>query len=341
MPLAEINFDNPKKKRKRPNFPIAPVQVTNIANPMELLKDLRKTAPNAVVFTVLDPKKSEPEEDRLPPNLFCLYNEDYKSLSSGDFKQLCEKIIFSIRSSDEQNEYLEENTRKQSKSRLWHQYRAGRITSSNFYAAVHTDIDKPSTSLIKKIVYGQTVNTVAIKWGNNNESIALEEYTSYVGLSHTNLHVKNSGFVINKKYPFLGSSPDGLVECDCCGKGAIEIKCPFKYKDEDPCTIDDRHFCLEPHDLCDNSLKVEHPYFYQVQGQMGICDLSYCDFVCYTRKGLHVERIFFDSVFFRNVASKLTTFYRSSILTELLQRNLVDGQNENQPVNRRTRKNKE
>ena len=30
-------------------------------------------------------------------------------------------------------------------------------------------------------------------------------------------------------YPHLGTSSDGTVDCDCCGKGLVEIKYPRKY----------------------------------------------------------------------------------------------------------------
>ena len=30
----------------------------------------------------------------------------------------------------------------------------------------------------------------------------------------------------------MGASPDGIVQCDCCGKGVVEIKCPFSCRDK-------------------------------------------------------------------------------------------------------------
>ena len=35
---------------------------------------------------------------------------------------------------------------------------------------------------------------------------------------------KASGLNLCKEKPFLAASPDGIVECDCCGKGILEIK---------------------------------------------------------------------------------------------------------------------
>ena len=44
-------------------------------------------------------------------------------------------------------------TRSQSKSRIWFQQRAGRITASRFRGILHTDCTKPSVSAIKSICY--------------------------------------------------------------------------------------------------------------------------------------------------------------------------------------------
>ena len=41
---------------------------------------------------------------------------------------------------------------------------------------------------------------------------------------HENFQIFDSGLWINKDFPFLGASPDGIVSCDCCGIGLCEIK---------------------------------------------------------------------------------------------------------------------
>ena len=41
--------------------------------------------------------------------------------------------------------------------------------------------------------------------------------------AHEQLVISKSGFHISLDPPFLGASPDALVECKCCGKCAVEI----------------------------------------------------------------------------------------------------------------------
>ena len=34
--------------------------------------------------------------------------------------------------------------------------------------------------------------------------------------------------LVNKDNPILRSSPDGIVTCQCCDSGLLEIKCPYQ-----------------------------------------------------------------------------------------------------------------
>ena len=99
-----------------------------------------------------------------------------------------------------------------------------------------------------------------------------------------------TGLHINPQYPHLGASPDGLISCSCCGNGLLEIKCPYSKRNLDPTQIVDSSFYLKP---TESGLKLSkvHDYYHQVQGQMTICERSYCDFVCWTPLGMHIEWI--------------------------------------------------
>ena len=41
---------------------------------------------------------------------------------------------------------------------------------------------------------------------------------------HANFTIVESELVLNPEWPHLGASPDDKVQCDCCGKGILEIK---------------------------------------------------------------------------------------------------------------------
>ena len=122
-------------------------------------------------------------------------------------------------------------------------------------------------------------------------------------------------------YPWLGASPDFLIHDeyeDVSPFGLGEVKCPFSKKDQ---TI--KESCKDPNFFLADidgkiGLKKNHNYYYQVQGAMATLNLQWRDFVVFTNKDLHVQRIYFDNVLWENVmVPELTTFYFQYVLPDL------------------------
>ena len=88
---------------------------------------------------------------------------------------------------------------------------------------------------------------------------------------HTPVSVYKCGLVVSMKETVLGRTPDSKVTDPGCSQpfGIAEVKCPhskFLVTPKDACS--DPNFCCtytEGH--C--KLKTSHPYYSQVQGQMG------------------------------------------------------------------------
>lgn len=102
----------------------------------------------------------------------------------------------------------------------------------------------------------------------------------------------------------MGASPDGLVQCKCCGNGLLEIKCTYTHKDlspEEVATMDKNYFVYMD-DSNNVKLKTNTSWYYQIQTQLGVCDRKWCDFVLYTQKGISVDRISFDNTLFQMIA---------------------------------------
>ena len=74
---------------------------------------------------------------------------------------------------------------------------------------------------------------------------------------HSNFSLSEVGLVVRSDHPHLGASPDGVISCDCCGKGTLEIKCPYKYKDGFINCHLDKAFCLDESDF----IKENHSFF--------------------------------------------------------------------------------
>ena len=56
---------------------------------------------------------------------------------------------------------------------------------------------------------------------------------------HIDFTVVPTGLHVNPSFPHLGASPDGIVSCCCCGKGLLEIKCPYSKREIDLQHVDD------------------------------------------------------------------------------------------------------
>ena len=128
---------------------------------------------------------------------------------------------------------------------------------------------------------------------------------------HENFVITDSGLVINPKFPHLGASPDDLIACDCCGLGCLEIKCPYCNKDSLP---ESANFIED-----DSKLKKSHEYYYQVQMQIYLRKVKFCDFAVWTKKGIHVERIVAEQEeFFTDVIADVNEFDKFCLLPELV-----------------------
>jgi len=110
----------------------------------------------------------------------------------------------------------------------------------------------------------------AIRWGNKD----VAQYINEMSQAHIDFTCTVPGLIINSSYPYLGASPDGLINCKCCGEGLLEIKCLFSIK---------HHPARQPEKvtflLASGKLKWSHKYYTQVQGQLNIADKLYCDFL--------------------------------------------------------------
>ena len=101
------------------------------------------------------------------------------------------------------------------------------------------------------------------------------------------------GLLVNPKWPWLGASPYSLAK-DLHGQINMEqwkSNCPASTADltiTEACN--DKSFFLELKD--EIKLKRNHIYYYQCQSVMAICQLSWLEFVVFTKNDHHVEREF-------------------------------------------------
>ena len=114
--------------------------------------------------------------------------------------------------------------------------------------------------------------------------------------------------------------------------GVLEIKCPYSIDgvnvtDLSPTEFASRYpgkFCFSFADG-EASLDRKHAYFAQVQGEMAVCNCSWCDFVVWTKGGLFVQRVMFDRDYWESAYLVLERCFRSVLLPELVLRRVQRG----------------
>ena len=159
-------------------------------------------------------------------------------------------------------------------------------------------------------------NLIVYRWGCSHEKEARDQFSARMSSIHRDFKIGDTGFFIDSENPYLGASPDGIVKCSCCGKGVIEVKCPYCKRNGLP-EDDEDTFCLDFHDGV-RSLKRSHSYYYQVQLQMHVSSLPYAEFVVWTEKDLFSERILKDPLFVESHIPKAKQFFIYGILPEII-----------------------
>ena len=322
--IADIDFSVPSHKKKRSLEPeqtssaivAEPCKLTPSSQDLDTLYKKLSEAGKPVILSLV-PKYCETyvplcEQEILPKPLTDLFKEEYLDLSYPDLLACCESCYDGLTITTEQSKAVEQKTKQQCGSKVWFQQRAGRITASRFKAAACTDIAQPSQSLIKAICYPKNhlFKTRATAWGCEHERTARDAYIDEAEKTHIGLVFSLSGLVLHIEYPHMGASPDGIVSCECCGQGVIEIKCPFSCIDKTFLeSTSDQRFCLE---LVNGMyrLRRDHTYFYQMQAQMKFCEFAYGDFVVWREDELIVERINPDHEFLSSALEKSTEFFK-------------------------------
>lgn len=233
----------------------------------------------------------------------------------------------SLQVSEEQSRSIAKETIGQRDSPLWFAVRRYRVTASRFGEIMRRKASTAPDSLVLQILQPKQFSTVATKWGIQNEAAAIKQYQSHQqSHGHTGLTVCPVGFLISTSHSFLGATPDGAVYDPSSPEepyGFLEVKCPYSQRNKTPMeACDSPGFCCTCDFAVDESqvsLRENHPYYCQVQGQMGIGKRAWCDFVIFTTKGISVERIKFNEHFWQHeLLPKLVDFYDNCVGPEIV-----------------------
>uniref|UniRef100_A0A6J0VF08 YqaJ viral recombinase domain-containing protein n=1 Tax=Pogona vitticeps TaxID=103695 RepID=A0A6J0VF08_9SAUR len=221
---------------------------------------------------------------------------------------------------------IERETRGQRANPEWYKWRENRITASvapkiaNSKFANGRSSEVPRSYLKAVVEPGSSVQTPAMSWGVRNEKKAIRAYEALKSSKGEKpVKVDDCGLFIDKKKAWLAASPDGVVREAGTGKdlGLLEVKCPYKHREKtvtEACK--DKTFCLEK--TGDSyALKKTHPYYVQVQCQMGVSGHKKADLVVFTNKETAIAPVDFDPAFWEKTVPKLEKFYTDAVVPHL------------------------
>ncbi|KAL2104392.1 hypothetical protein ACEWY4_001260 [Coilia grayii] len=215
--------------------------------------------------------------------------------------------LHSLQVSPQMANEIEKGTRQQSRCPAWAQLRQPRLTASRFREACASWEGNVDPEAAAKALAGQ-MQTPAMLRGLQMESEVLSIYAKL-----KDVNVMSFGFVISPGAPHLGASPDGRVydPSESPPFGLVEVKSTTKHD-----ALQVAHLKSENGSV---SLRRSHRYYWQVQGQLAVTGLEWCDFVTDTQANVYVERIWRDNEFILKMKNKLDLFYYNTYMNVYLE----------------------
>jgi putative phage-type endonuclease len=183
---------------------------------------------------------------------------DFKNQSAYPITNECiQKRVKVVSKYQEQLELLKLHPVIEQRTPPWYKVREKMITASRFGSACGVDKNSSYKEFMRKACKLEedpgfpAMLLEIMEWGTMMEEVATQIY-----MKRYNTFVNEFGLIIWDKDPRYGASPDGITDEGIM----LEIKCPWKR----PITG-----------------AVPSGYFYQIQGQLAICNLEECDFAEY------------------------------------------------------------
>jgi len=181
---------------------------------------------------------------------------------------------------------LETLTRGQHESEKWHSERKLCITASIFKEVCHHRATTSCTAFVKRKLSCSSINTPAICYGKKHEKVAIVSYVKHQNVNGKIVQVESCGLFVDNSMPWLAASPDAIVSDfsePIHKRGCLEVKCPYVCETrtiEDACKMV-KGFCLRSV-AGQIQLSESHLYYYQIQAQMHVSKLQWCDFVVWS-----------------------------------------------------------
>ena len=343
-PASAIDFSRSKKRtlpkshekiRSSTNFSFEDPTIGEGAIPIEKFSELYNTFPKAAVFTSLPIHEFTNVEENKRENTAAQENDgsDTDSDIESDPSIIPEPLtsLFDPTAVNMDDFILDEHARKQFNLYRENNFQRAfdnlrKLTEKQWLnpASICYNVSrmKDSKSLISNIMqYNDGLTSKFTDFGKTMEPLARSSFIKTGEDNHAIFNVILSGLIVNAEEPYLGASQDGIVKCSCHGKGVLEIKCPFNYKDGFDGWQHDKNFplaSLGPGFI----MKKNHPYYYQFQLQMELSGAEFGYFYIFAgnKKEGMICPVGKNNDFITKLKETLTSKFFKSILPEIVSR---------------------
>lgn len=206
--------------------------------------------------------------------------------------------------------YINEATQGQHNVQLWHLLRIGLPTASVAHRIftrmkrITKQLPKLNdpTCLIRDMIIPSSYQSPAMKKGQQMEEYISQLYLNeMIKMNKTNCKLHNYGLKIFKEFGLMAGSVDRLFSCDSEDIRVVEIKCVKSIA---------KHGCMK-----NGKLKENHPYFYQIQINLGVHNLKNAHFVIFEDdKTFLITDVIFEPDLFKSIVTTCTSFFTDYIL---------------------------
>ena len=315
--MKELNEFDPRIELHRNN------SATDLTN---LLKSVQKANAKAVIFKSYETKSNQFIFEPSHVEMSAIVDRVLLQ-SEHSHTNLTQLLIQNMYLTEDQICKVEEETKGQADNALWYQLRLGRLTASkhhDIYTKVNSitkcksNVRPKTTPLVAKMVYPKSsFKNEAMKWGIENETNAMKEFYANEAVNHSDFKTDKAGLFLAKQFPYIGASPDGIMYCKCHGKSTIEIKCPYKIKNQ---KIKEGSQVCDFLKLVDGNVNIntQHKYYTQIISQMAITNTKQAFFVVWTTEDIFIQIIPFDKKHWQMVSVNLEVFFKTYMCPALL-----------------------
>lgn len=268
----------------------------NVMNPAKKRKILKETTHNRQHD--YGPNSSTPD---MPHNELEIAKEDF---------------LKNLRMLTMDRKSIERSTVLQKDSGEWLEIRKNLITASNFGPVCKRKTTLGTAPLVRNILYKKNLAHIgSIAHGIEHEQQALQQLQQ-----QENVTILPCGLFIDKIYPFIGATPDGLIGEDT----VVEIKCPLTASKKGlSAAITEQKIQIIKYNKKTKTTSINENcnWYYQIQGQLHVTERPRCLLGIWEgeNKPVHVEYIFKNDKFWEEkMEPKLKQFYLKCLLPEIV-----------------------